>query len=267
MNKTPALVTRKDLFVRNPRFILYAFCRFRIPGEVRQIVDAVMCMTYGYHKIEAKITNSEFVEITGLIKQNANRALGEAIEHKIVIESDDKLSLNENTLEWVSFKSSSKVITKKSSSKVITKVIKSDYGLSSKLITPIYIKKKRNKKDARVPQKKQEAIDTTASNGEQEQASADGKQALVPLTRQERYEIASACKVNIADVKQTEEQVLNPENIHKYKHETTYWTTKKWLQTSISKGNQRQLDEIGMMVLKTQAQEYLRKENTAYGTQ
>lgn len=114
--------------------ILDKFCSFRIPGEVRQIVDCIMRKTYGFCKKEDKISGSQFVKMTGLKRQNIYRASSKAITHKLVIKTDDKWRLNKNTKEWISFELSSKRITNNLSSKVITPVIQSDYNLSSKVM-------------------------------------------------------------------------------------------------------------------------------------
>lgn len=77
------------------------------------------------------------------------------------------------------------------------------------------------------------------------------KNSLVPLTLGERYEIALAHKVPVEEVARVEKQVLNPENIAKYKHKTTYYTTIKWIDMRIDDGKLQTLDANGMMLLKT----------------
>ena len=123
--------------------IMEALCSFRIPGECRQILDCVFRKTYGFHKTEDWISNSQMIEMTGMKKGNASRALSKLITNKLVIQSDNKLRLNKNYQEWVSFKSLSKVITGKKNRVVIqsatpvikldTTVIQSDNKLLSKV--------------------------------------------------------------------------------------------------------------------------------------
>lgn len=101
-------------------------CRFRIPGETRLVLDAIMRKTYGWGKKEDWISNSQIIEMTGLLKGNVSRSLSKLITHKIVIKTDNKLRLNKNLKEWASFNKLSKRITSKKLSKAITGVIKTD---------------------------------------------------------------------------------------------------------------------------------------------
>lgn len=113
----------KDVQTENGYFsvaleIQDALCQFRIPGEVRQIVDAVIRKTWGWHKKEDEISNSQFVAITGMNKSNAHRALAKAIQHRlVVVKNDNKLSFNKHYDEWIVFE---KVVKK------ATTVVKSD---------------------------------------------------------------------------------------------------------------------------------------------
>lgn len=126
-----------------------AIIRFRIPGEVRQVFDAIIRKTYGFNKKEDAIANSQIVEATGRQKQNVSRSLAILVDHRLVIKSDDKtgnghiLKINKDFEQWIGFgirtddkkkkrKASSKLIKK--SSKPITKVIRSDDKLSSEVV-------------------------------------------------------------------------------------------------------------------------------------
>jgi phage replication O-like protein O len=106
--------------------IMDALCRFRIPGEVRQIIDVIIRKTYGWNKKSDWVANSQIVEMTGMLKGNVSRGLSKAITNKLVIKSDNKLKLNKNYEEWISFGKLSEVITNKKLSEVISPVIKSD---------------------------------------------------------------------------------------------------------------------------------------------
>jgi phage replication O-like protein O len=122
--------------------LMDALVRYRIPGEQRQILDFIIRKTYGFCKKNDQISLSQFVEATGIIKQNAKRAINDLLSKKIivVIKNDYGIAqvyeFNKNYEEW---KPLSKKITL---SKLITPVIKNDY--------------KSNQK--RVPQKKKETI-------------------------------------------------------------------------------------------------------------
>ncbi|MEK6829235.1 MAG: replication protein, partial [Nanoarchaeota archaeon] len=54
--------------------IMEALMRFRIPGEARQMLDAIIRKTYGFNKKEDTISSSQFVEMTGLPKFIIHRA-------------------------------------------------------------------------------------------------------------------------------------------------------------------------------------------------
>ena len=47
-----------------------ALVGFRIPGEQRQVLDYIIRETYGWRKKEDGIALSQFVQATGLKKQN-----------------------------------------------------------------------------------------------------------------------------------------------------------------------------------------------------
>lgn len=131
MTNTPQI---ENGYLKIATELLTAFCSFRIPGEVRQIIDCIIRRTYGYHKKEDWISESQFVQLTGMKRQNVWRALDKAIKHKIAIKSDCKLRLNKNYNEWISFDLQSKVIARKMQSKVITPAIKSDAKMQSKVM-------------------------------------------------------------------------------------------------------------------------------------
>ena len=131
-------------YTRIANEIIEALCKFRIPGECNQVLNCIFRKTYGYQKKEDWISNSQIVEMTGMKKQNASRALAKLMTNKIVIKTDDKLRLNKNYKEWVSFKSSSKMMTGKKNSlsakvikpviKLATVVIQKDDVLSAKVM-------------------------------------------------------------------------------------------------------------------------------------
>lgn len=115
----------KNGYMSTANELVDAFCNFRIPGEVMQIIFTVMRQTYGYNKKEDWIANSLFIKKTGLTKGNVSRALSKAITHKLVIKNDNKLRLNKHYNEWIPF---TRVVIKSE-----TKVIKSDNKKLSKV--------------------------------------------------------------------------------------------------------------------------------------
>jgi len=119
--------------------IMDAFAKNRIPGEQRQILDVIIRKTYGFNKKEDSISNSQFVELTGLKKGNVTRAIKTLIEKGIVIKSDNAViksdnkyipiyRFNKNYKEWKLLSKKQPVIKK------ATGVIKSDNKLLSKVM-------------------------------------------------------------------------------------------------------------------------------------
>jgi phage replication O-like protein O len=74
-------------FTKVPHKLLDFFCRTRIPGEVRQVVDVVLRKTLGYQKKWDRISLSQFQAATGLNKGNAHRALKTAIERGYIMKA------------------------------------------------------------------------------------------------------------------------------------------------------------------------------------
>lgn len=122
--------------------LLEAMALFRIPGEIRQVFDAIMRKTYGYNKTQDAIAASQLTAATGLKKQNVFRSVERLVEHKLVIKVDyakdigNILKINKDYHSWIPFviKVDYKKKKKKLSSKRITRVIKTDDKPSSKLM-------------------------------------------------------------------------------------------------------------------------------------
>jgi len=93
-------------YVRIATEIQDAFCRTRIPGEERQVLDFIIRKTYGWNKCEDTISLSQFAEMTGLIKQHVARSLKSLLSKKIITvtkNGDNKpqaFKLNKNYEEW-----------------------------------------------------------------------------------------------------------------------------------------------------------------------
>jgi len=115
----------KNGYVKIANEIMDALIKYRIPGEQRQCLDFILRKTYGYNKKEDWISNSQFVQATGLKKGNVSRALKSLISKNIVIKSDNKniitYRFNKNYKTW-------KVLSKKQP------VIKSDNWVLSKVM-------------------------------------------------------------------------------------------------------------------------------------
>lgn len=83
--------------------ILDQLCHFRIPGELWLVLNCIIRKTYGFNKKEDRISNSQFVEMTGLKKGDVSRSLAKLLTHNIVSKSANKIRLNKNYDEWVTF--------------------------------------------------------------------------------------------------------------------------------------------------------------------
>ncbi len=124
-----------------------AFCRFRVPGETRQIVDTVIRLTFGYRRTWASITLKDFQKKTNLKKQNARRALSKAIAMNLVIKKDYPIGcryrLNKDFHTW------KRVIQRDyGNPKRLPEVIQNDYLTPSKPLTENALQeaKEKNKK-------------------------------------------------------------------------------------------------------------------------
>ena len=97
--------------------IMDALIAYRIPGEQRQVLDFIIRKTYGFNKMWDIISNSQFVEATGLKKPTICRALNELIRKRLVIKNDNNYipsyRFNKDYRLWQKL---SKKITKKQES-------------------------------------------------------------------------------------------------------------------------------------------------------
>ena len=118
-----------------------ALTAYRLPGEQMQCLMFIFRKTYGFHKKQDSISVTQFVEATGIIKNNVVRAIKSLLSKKIinVIKKDNiKLyiyEINKNYKQWTKL---SKKITV---SKKITRVINIDTGVI-KIDIPINIETK-----------------------------------------------------------------------------------------------------------------------------
>lgn len=82
----------KNGFTPIPHELLEALARYRIPGEQRQCLDAIIRKTYGFNKKQDAIALSQFVEMTGLKKPTIVRAINGLLSKNLiyVIKKDNK---------------------------------------------------------------------------------------------------------------------------------------------------------------------------------
>lgn len=113
---------KEDGHVALANELMEALARFRIPGEIRQVLDAIIRKTYGWNKKVDRIATSQLVKMTGLHKANVSRSLSKLITNGIVIKTDNNMiGLQKNYEIWKPF-----VIKTDALSKLITPVIKVD---------------------------------------------------------------------------------------------------------------------------------------------
>lgn len=116
--------------------IIEALAHIRISGEEMQCLWVILRKTYGWQKKLDGIAHSQFVLMTGLKKQNANRALKHLKEKNLitVIKNDDSqiitYGLNKDYSQW---KPLSKKITVINIDKTVIK--NDDKALSKKMTT------------------------------------------------------------------------------------------------------------------------------------
>jgi phage replication O-like protein O len=85
--KTPQL---ENGYTRIANEIMEALIKYRIPGEQMQCLLLIIRKTYGFNKLWDAISNSQFVEFTGLNKSNICRAVRALINKNIVVKKDNK---------------------------------------------------------------------------------------------------------------------------------------------------------------------------------
>lgn len=74
----------EDGFVRVATELQRELCRFRIPGEARQVLDAIILKTYGFNKKEDAISLSQLSGLTGLATSDVCRALRKLQQMNII---------------------------------------------------------------------------------------------------------------------------------------------------------------------------------------
>ncbi len=73
--------------------IMQALAKIRIPGEARQVLDAILRKTYGWGKSEDQISLSQFEQMTGLARPSICRAINKLLRMNIIIKKGNAKSL------------------------------------------------------------------------------------------------------------------------------------------------------------------------------
>ncbi len=98
---------KEDGYTAIANEIMDALCHIRIPGEERQVLDAILRKTYGWNKCEDAISLSQFVEITGLKKPHIIQSIKGLLLKKVISvtekgnEPAKVYKFNKNYDEWI----------------------------------------------------------------------------------------------------------------------------------------------------------------------
>lgn len=79
-----------DIFTKISSELLVALCKIRIPGEARQVLDAIIRKTYGWRKREAEIPTLELMDITGMDRRSVERGRKRLIEMRMITVRTDQ---------------------------------------------------------------------------------------------------------------------------------------------------------------------------------
>ncbi len=83
----------EDKFFRISNELFDALIRYRISGEARQVLDAIIRQTYGYNRTWSDITLSKFQAMTGLKKSKICLVIKMLITSRIIINNKDNPNL------------------------------------------------------------------------------------------------------------------------------------------------------------------------------
>lgn len=135
----------EDKFFRISNELFDALIRYRISGEARQVLDAIIRQTYGYNRTWKDISLSKFRAMTGLKKPNIVRGYKMLITLQIIvinIDNDKSISYRIQK-DYTKWKPLSKKITNPKgrplSKKITNVIIKDNEPLSKKIIPVINI--------------------------------------------------------------------------------------------------------------------------------
>ena len=106
--------------------ILEALAATRIKGEAMQVLLVIVRKTYGWHKKNDDISLSQFVEATGINKQNVSRAIKRLKNMNMIFIQKDNDSLSKKITATCNYAVNQDISTWKPLSKKITTFIKKD---------------------------------------------------------------------------------------------------------------------------------------------
>lgn len=74
-----------EQFMKTPMAMQNAFCRIRIPGEARQVLDNIIRKTIGWRKTKDKISISQLCMMTGIKRPNVIRSVKRLEDMRIIV--------------------------------------------------------------------------------------------------------------------------------------------------------------------------------------
>ncbi|MGD0488851.1 MAG: replication protein [Syntrophorhabdales bacterium] len=80
--------------------IIEALMRTNLSAYQIRILWGIWRRTYGFHKKEDWLSNSQLVEMTGLRKQHISRTIKELLQRNIVTKSGYKVAFNKDYTQW-----------------------------------------------------------------------------------------------------------------------------------------------------------------------
>ena len=95
-----------DGYTRLANEILEASYRVRMNGNAKDVLMAIVRMTYGWNKVKDRIAGVQIADETGLNEEEVSRAIFQLRTRKIILIEGDKrkakiIAVNKNVSEWV----------------------------------------------------------------------------------------------------------------------------------------------------------------------
>ncbi|MBE8597878.1 replication protein [Xenorhabdus sp. BG5] len=102
----PEVVERKvadveDGYTRIANELLESIASSDLTARQLKVMLAIIRKTYGFGKKSDRIADSQVAKITGLSRQNVNKAKNELISMRFLIIDDNKIGVNKVTTEWI----------------------------------------------------------------------------------------------------------------------------------------------------------------------
>ena len=95
-----------DGYTRMANEILETSYRVRMNGNAKDVLMAIIRMTYGWNKVKDRIAGVQIADETGLSEEEVSRAIAQLRARKIILVEGDKrkakiIAVNKNISEWV----------------------------------------------------------------------------------------------------------------------------------------------------------------------